>query len=145
MLNSFKTSRNRISIYLIDGDEELERTLAAFAAARKNVLTLDYMLLDLSVLNDLGLELDGTAGELPDNEVNRRHRDIISLTVDKVSSLAKASRMHGTVARKLDQAVGRLINLSLSENRLDRSKLAPDLISDLSQPKYQPSTQPPAI
>ena len=139
ILKSFETDDSILSIYLVENDNaQIERLIGAFCANRSKVQTLDYVLIPEANVNDLGLVLENVAGDVPDVEVCDWHRNVVHLSVRRLSELALRSQSQGEVKRLLDKPVGILINRLINEGRLSPTALKADLLLDLAKSKYQP-------
>lgn len=137
VLNSFQTNENALSIYLVEEDQ-LERLVAACGANRNNVQILDYVVVEMSVMDGLDLFIKDVRGELPDATANLWHRDLSKLTARKLTELGIRMHSKGKVVRKMDKEIGKLVNRRLVAQQLDRNKMDQNLLAQLAMPKYQP-------
>ena len=85
-----RTERNALSVYRADSDEDAAKIGVAIAATRRSFGNLDYAIIEESELTAIGITPAQTEGATPSSEVNRLHRDLNRLTMDKLIQLAHA-------------------------------------------------------
>ena len=138
-LGELKTERNKLSIYFVNDNAgvTVERIVAAFAARRERIVKFDYITFDSSLLTALELRSENTPGDTPDSGVNDNHVDLIQLTATKLTQLGMTMQQQGVLNRKLDQQVGRLINIGLAAGHIDRSQVSGDILRKLGEPRFQ--------
>ena len=137
-LKSLKSENNALSIYLFDGESNIDRVIAAYSAARSKVENLDYAIFSEDFLKQINITYTNNAAKgIPDTVVSSWHYDLVQLTGSKVLSLAKVIREHGKINRKSSPEVGKLINQAIDSNIIDKLKLDKNLIADLDKPRYK--------
>ena len=136
-LADLKTRDNRLSVYLIerDNDPQLDRVLAALAAKYMKVDLINFALFDESVLKDLGLEYMQRPGDTFDHLVNRWHYDIVNLTARDLIAIAHALS-DAVRDRREKKEVGRMIVGGLRAGHIDPTQLLPELLSKLVKEKF---------
>lgn len=132
-LSDLQTKDNALSIYLVQDDKsDLERVIAALAAACDNLSNFDYALFDDAIIREASFKIANHPGETPDQTVNvTQHRDLIELTTDSVLLLARAIR-DGARERKPHSEVGELITRAVAEGHLTVEALKPELRKKLA-------------
>lgn len=137
-LKSLKSENNALSIYLFDGESNIDRVIAAFSATRSKVENLDYAIFSEDFLKEINMTYTNNAAKgIPDTVVSSWHYDLVQLTGSKVLSLAKVIREHGKINRKPSPEVGKLINQAINSNIIDKLKLDENLIADLDKARYK--------
>lgn len=132
-----KSDKNRLSIYVINDESELQRLLAAVASNRNNVQHLDYALFDFALLDKYAIEYIDEPGVLPDDLVCNWHKDIIQLDGSTLHKLAKVIYEHSEPVRALDKKIAKAIQFSINKTHIDSSKLKPSMLNDLQLSKYK--------
>ena len=114
IVSDFKTSDNKLSVYYIENEEELQRVAVAITRGRKNVQNFDYVLLEESDLVSLGIEVRNAEGATNDEVVNGWHRDLEKLTASKLLDLVRAyktsSSVEGHLGRILEGKLKKLLS-----------------------------------
>lgn len=87
-----KTTKNTLSTWIANTDEQFEDAIVAIALGREKVDKIAYVLIDESDLKQLEIETSddviGSADGL-DEELLKHHRDLIELDVAHLGSLAE--------------------------------------------------------
>jgi hypothetical protein len=82
------TVDNRLSVWRIEDDQSnLRRVIVAMAANRDKLDKLDYVLFPLDHLARVGVKLEETQGDTPDEEANAFHSDLVELSAQDVVRL----------------------------------------------------------
>ena len=129
-LRDLQTSENALSIYRADDESAANKICLAIAATRETFGSLDYAVFDAAELPPIGIEPTRTIGETPDPEVNRLHYDITTLTVEKVSQLARvvAAGDHSRIPKK---SIEVSLRSALRSDSLDRNGINSRLLRRL--------------
>jgi len=135
-LKSLKTEDNTLSIYIIDELIQLDRLLAAYCAGRQRIGSIDFVLFNQTILDDVQVECVASSGKVPDLEVARWHGDLVRLSGRRLVELACRIQNDGTIERRLDKPVARLIRASLHQQFFREQELTEELLASLSNPKY---------
>jgi hypothetical protein len=88
ILNLMRASTG-FSVWKVQGDEEILRTVAATALLRNKLDDVVYILLDESAVLGLGIRLEQKDAKTLDQGVNKNHYDLIQLTGSRFLQLAK--------------------------------------------------------
>ena len=121
--DDLKTWGNRLSVYAVEGDQELNETIAALAANRETLSNFDYAWIDTEKLQDSQLEYEQTQGGTPDEGVNQRHYDLVRLTLDELSTIAH-SIPDEEVYRVSRREAGNLIEEAVRNGRIAEERLS---------------------
>jgi hypothetical protein len=90
LIDLIPDSKGKLSVWEIEDDESnLDRVLAAQIATKDNLKPYPYLLVDLDVIVDAGIELDRINGTTPDHIVNSLHRDIVKLSATMLVQLGR--------------------------------------------------------
>jgi hypothetical protein len=133
-LGDLETTHNELSVWHIQDDKSnLGRVVAALAIGNgsRNLANVDYALVDLQTVLDLDIQLVTTQGETLDAEVNSWHRDLVEMTASKLMGLASAIQTNGEKERLSPKKVASLVNSSVEEGYIDRSKLSASVLKKL--------------
>lgn len=137
VLKDCRTTKNTLSIYLLDDLSLVPRMIAAFAATGKHLTHFDYVLFDDDLLDNVDCVRDSVAGETIDGEVNHWHENLGQLTAEGVLQLAKQWFQCGDFHRCNIKEVGRSINDALTNGWIREARLAPSIADRLKEPKYE--------
>ena len=132
VFRDLQPDQNALSVYRADSDEDAIKIGVAIAATRRNFGNLDYAAIEESEIAAIGITPTQTDGETPSSEVNRLHRDLDFLTMDKLIRLARAiSRSERNRIRR--RRMERLLRSALQTGEFDApDKINPDLRTKLS-------------
>lgn len=132
-LKDLETTDNDLSVWLIEEDlSNLERVLAALAANRDQLANIDFALLDVTVINNLGILIQSTPGLAPDQAVSLLHRDLIQLTATQLTQLAQALATHARLERRSKSQVRLLLLDSLTAGYIEISSLKEGIANKLA-------------
>lgn len=132
-LKELKTGDNVLSVWEIDDERaNFERVLTAIAGAQQHLANLDYALLDIRVVHELGIAIVESPGEVPDGSVaNEWHRDLVDLTAGKVAELAKLILIHALLERRTMSNVRDMLKRGIEAGHIDPSELTEDVMKKL--------------
>ena len=88
-LCDIQTQQNRLSVYRVANENDSRRVAVAIAATRSVISKVDYAVFEDSDLHSLGITVDLSYGETPDDVVNKMHYELGHLTVRRMAKLAK--------------------------------------------------------
>ena len=111
----------------------LDRAIAALAAMRDFVPTLDFVVIERRHFDLMGLDVIKTSGETPDEDVNSLHLDIIKLSVARLMLLCFALKVQGRFARRTVKQVARLVDQSLSNGHMTRDRINPKFLDSVAK------------
>jgi hypothetical protein len=80
------------SVWHVNEDDEIRRTVTATALLRSKIEDVVYVLLDQNVLRGLGIRMQPSAAKTLDDEINKKHHDLINITGKRFIQLAKLIR-----------------------------------------------------
>lgn len=129
-LRDLQTEGNELSVWQIGDDlSDLGRVLAAVAATRDFLSNIDYALLEVDAIRELGITLSETPGQVPDEFVSTLHRDLSHLTARKVAELAAFISSSAVLKRHSLSQIRNLLIDSIQTGFIDQSVLS-ESISD---------------
>ncbi len=126
-LNDLRTSANKLSVFVVEDENDLtsiERIAAALVANSQNIDTFGYTLIDSQTLEELDIRTQRTQGDTPDEKVNSWHCDIIELSAQKLVKLAMAM-FPQTERRKriLEKDIKKLLGDGVSSGQISLTKV----------------------
>lgn len=132
-LADLKTTGNRLSVWLIQDDKSnLERVIAALASTCDVPTNIDFVLMDQSELQRLGIKWENTKGDSHDEQINHTHHlDLLELTATKLYDFANQIQVIGIKERYLEKTVMRLLIGAIRAGLIPQSKLKDRLRSEI--------------
>ena len=128
------TNENRLSVFVLDEpDEQAGRVVAALAATRDHLAHIDMAVVPENIIEQCSIQWVGTTGQTLDSEVNGWHRDLIELTIAKITRLASAIKREGQIERYNLKRVGRAIKQSVDADCFGPEHMAGELVQSLSR------------
>lgn len=124
-----------LSLWLIENDKSnLNRVAAAVASTREKLDKLDYALFPIEIIDQLGLTAAKSPGKTLDDDANSDwHWDLIQLTANKATLLAKELYARAEITRLWPDEVQQLIREEIRLNHLIKAKLKAKLQADLNE------------
>ncbi|RMF82799.1 MAG: hypothetical protein D6737_00620 [Chloroflexi bacterium] len=127
-----RTRDNKLSVWQVDDERKnLTRLITALAANGNKPDNLDYALLDLQVIQAIGITIATVNGDTPDKAANMWHRDLVELSAARLFDLARAIHQHGSIERIPKKQIIGLIHQSIEAGHFEVSDLKPDLANKL--------------
>ena len=117
-LLDLQTRGNRLSVFRVDEDQDIQRIVVALAATRDHISNLDYVIFDDDDLVAQGVQITQTFGETPDETANTLHHDINNLTAHQVGLLARTIAV-ADHARVLRRDVQEMLTYALQSGDLE--------------------------
>lgn len=121
-LLDLQTRNNRLSVFRVDSDNDIQRVVVALAASRDHVANIDYAIFDDDELIVQGIDITQTVGETPDKTANMLHHDIHNLTVRQIELLAR------TIALADHTRIHRRDIQTMLRDALQSGDLEPDVV-----------------
>ena len=121
-LLDLQTRNNRLSVFRVDSDNDIQRVVVALAASRDHVANIDYAVFDDDELIAQGIGITQTVGETPDKTANMLHHDIHNLTVRQIELLAR------TIALADHTRIHRRDIQTMLRDALQSGDLEPDVV-----------------
>ena len=133
VLKGLKATNSALSIFVIDDDssEQIERTFAAFAAARGEPGRVDFAIVQHAELAALDLNIAEELGKTPDAVVNQWHRNVIQLSAGRIHSLAQFLQTHAVFCRKRETEVLKLVRNGVEGGHIDQSRVSPKILQKI--------------
>jgi hypothetical protein len=75
-LKNFRTTENRLSLFIADDENAISRILAAIVAGGQNATNADYAIFETEILDQCGINYERCPGETADEQVNKLHIDL---------------------------------------------------------------------
>ena len=122
------TLENKLSIYEVEGEHDVERVANALAANRKYATNLDYIVFLDNELVKSNVSIENERGETPDELANSLHRDLKELTIDDIGSVTKAM-FAGELVRIYEKDIIKRLSIALHSEEIDRDKMKPELLA----------------
>lgn len=84
-----RTMDNKLSLWAITDDSQLEDAVVAIAACQQKVESIDVVSIDPQLIEEKGLFLDQSSGSTPYVGFSRNHRDIVRLNYCSLGQMAE--------------------------------------------------------
>lgn len=126
-LGDMQTSRCRLSVYAVTDAIDGQRVAAAMAATREGISNIDYAIFEDSELESLGISVQPTPGDTPDDGVNGLHYDLGNLTAKRLAQLAEIVSA-GDVARMAWSDVRTLLVDEMAAGLVDAARVRPKIV-----------------
>ncbi len=130
-LNDLRTADNKLSVWLLPEESQLERLIAALVAARDKMAKFDYALLDEAELGRLDIQMVQAGEPVPDSDVSQWHHHLFELTAQRLAALALSIWERGRKVRILPADLGNLLASAVNSGRIDATQLSPNIITYL--------------
>ncbi|CAD5246143.1 MULTISPECIES: hypothetical protein [unclassified Imperialibacter] len=85
--NCLKTTRNTLSVWQIDTEDDLEKAVLAIASNLQHLETIDVVILEEKHLSNYNIKIVATPGKTPLEELVHSHRDLEELTFMKLGTI----------------------------------------------------------
>ncbi len=85
--NCLKTTKNTLSVWKIDTEEDLEQVVLALVANQDHLDTIDVVILQEDSLNEYNLNIVASPGDTPVESLVEAHRDIADLTFSRLGNV----------------------------------------------------------
>ena len=119
-----------LSVYQADDEDAVLRTVAALAATRDHLASLDYSWFDGDDFPKHGIVVNKILGETPDSTVDDWHYDVVQLSALRAARLADIVAS-GTIKRIQKSDVRELLRQRLGSGHLDCKKVKPGILGAL--------------
>lgn len=129
-LGDFGTRCNKLSVYLVNSEDEIQQVVTGLAAARKSLSNLDYTIIEVDLLRKLNLSTIQIPGKTPHRGANDLHHDIVNLTADNILALIQSVALCD-VKRCPAPEVKTLLESSIEDGDILKEKLEGSLSSKL--------------
>ena len=132
-----RTSGNKLSFWKCasDSEEHVANAVLAMAAGGKRIDKMQVVVLEDSILHDLGLTIVDSEGNTPIEELRDSHADLVHLDYLRLGQVARqvaeAARNEAQRLFEKDRVVT-LIQAAVDENRVKRDDLSEEIRALLS-------------
>ena len=129
------TNDNRLSVFLIDGGDELvHRVVAALALTRDHVHPVDLAIFSEEILAPCNIKSRvQVKGKTPDPGVNEWHVDLSELSVTQVADLAIRIKSKGEILRFYESKVIQAIRNSFVRDWIDITSIRKSIRGSLER------------
>ncbi len=127
-----------------DLKSDVDAVAAAFASMRREPDKVDCVFLPLERVSALGISLEVEPGDLPDDEVNKAHRNLVSLTASDLGELAIAMLTavdEDMFASRSKDEIRNMITDGIDGGRLRKDRVNEKLLKELRK-RHQHSDRP---
>ena len=125
-LGDMQTSRCRLSVYAVTDAIGGRRVAAAMAATREWISNVEYAVFEDFELESLGISVQHTLGDTPDDGVNGLHYDLGNLTANRLSQLAEIIST-GEIRRMTWSDVRALLADEIRAGLVDAARVRPKI------------------
>lgn len=85
--NCLKTTRNTLSVWKIESEDDLDQAVLALVANQDRLETIDIVILDEKSLEDYNINIVASPGNTPVYSLINTHRDISDLTYTELGTV----------------------------------------------------------
>lgn len=125
---------NALSLWLIEEHEEnLRNVVTALVAGCQYPESFDFLVFDVSLIQEHSLQLLSTSGKTPLSLANQWHRDVVELSAKKLVNLAVTIYFRCEVRRIFKDQIKSWLTESLKAGILETAKLDPKMLAALSE------------
>ncbi len=124
-LSDIMVKDGRLSVFSVASDADRQRVAVALAANREDITTMDYAVFADSRLRELGITVQQTKGDTPDETVNELHYELGNLTVERLALLTRIvyAGDHKRIRRR---QIKELLSEAARSRRLDEKRIKYD-------------------
>lgn len=143
MLADLRTQKNRLSVWQIDSDQDIDDAIVALALSRDKVKKLCYLLLDDKELADLEInikkDIPVEVKAVNDPLVLSKHGDLVNIDYWRLGYLTEYMlKLAGEKTRRgmrSEKEVKQLLNSYDNNNKISLSEMKKDFLDSLSKIK----------
>ena len=136
-LNDLRTTGDRLSVWYIDAfKSNLQQIIVALAANRDRIDKFDYVLLKDSTLSALGIRIQESPGDTPDDEVNTCHSELVELSLEMLLKLVSVIRISERV-RVPEAKIRQQLLEAVSSRRLSLDRMNSAMASSIIKMRQQ--------
>ena len=85
--NCLKTTKNTLSVWSIEIEEDIETAILAIASNLDHIETIDVVILNDEKLQEYGIKIITSMGNTPIDSLKEIHRDLAELTFSKLGQI----------------------------------------------------------
>ena len=85
--NCLKTTRNTLSVWNIENEDDIEKAVLAIASSLEHIETIDIVILNTDALLAFGIHIITSSGITPIESLKEIHRDLSGLTFSKLGQI----------------------------------------------------------
>lgn len=133
-LVNLRTDQCTLSVWVVDDSESnLSHIVTALASTSQKLDKVDYALIHQDKVKELDIDIIEMPGVSHYPAVNHLHRDLVKLTVSKITKLAYSIDKYGRKARMSSSDVGRALATAITNSAINSSSLDAKLQADLGK------------
>lgn len=129
VLVDLATRDNKLSVFRVESDQDIDRITVALAATRDNLQNVDYAVFDDAELQGIGIQIKQSLGKTPAYQVNELHYDFFQLTARQTADLA-AIIAKGNIARRPRFDIKESMRRAIQGGELDESAIKERILSE---------------
>ena len=126
-LRNFTSSKNELSVFLLENDDQIELILSAIVASSKSLDNTDYVIIDRSLIDSLDIAIEEDLGKTLNNSINKLHLNLTQLSAEKVLKLARAIQEQGQIGRINKNRIAAAIQRQIVEGHLNENELTDEV------------------
>ena len=85
--NCLTTSRNKLSVWNIENEDDIEQAVLAIASSLEHIETIDVIILNTDILREYDINIITSTGNTPIESLKEIHRDLSGLTFSKLGQI----------------------------------------------------------
>ena len=135
VMYEFKTAENKLSVWAIENDEDIDDAFIALASNMDSLSTIFAVKLNEEDLKSLNF--DSEEGETPTFGINDKHRNIIELTYGKIGVVIDAilkGITNNCIERRTRGKLKELLKNAYKAEKLDIQNISPKILRELGIP-----------
>ena len=129
-LLDLEVKEDRLSVFKVESDVDIERVCVALALTRGGVSNFDYVVFSDEELIGAGFVINKEIGETPDRHANELHYDLGHFTVGRLCLLARVLSV-GEHKRLRRSHVQRKLEIAIESTDIDKSLVPNELMKKL--------------
>lgn len=135
-LGDLRVSNGNLSVWHVEDDKSnLDQIIVALAVTRDTFDKFEYALVRQEALEQAGISKVVEPGKTPVTNVNHWHRDLIELTINKVTNLVNIIFNDLEKVRVPEKEVKEKIEQAVKSNSIDLQKVKPSMRNKIDELK----------
>jgi hypothetical protein len=134
--NCMKTNRNRLSVWSIDDEGELEDAVIAIVSVGTHLDTIDVLTIDKSLIEQKNLVLEKSSNPTPYFNFEERHCDVVNLDYASLGYMAEIiieSIRQDRRKRFTEPQLKRIMTIAVETGKVEFDELEPDIKKKISR------------
>ncbi len=135
-----KTTGETLSLWYAKDEKDIDKAIVALASTKERIDTLDYIVIEDSLIDSYELELSNTEGKSAYVEFNKQHFDIIGLNYLKLGKVIElihniVSKEEDAIKRIKSKQIKQKLKSALDNGKLSENHINKDLLGKLVEEK----------